>query len=84
MSRLTYGVYILHYYVIMVFLYNTDSNIRIDILEYSFFSMGLMVITLFISYIVGILFESPVINMIKFTKSEPKNSKKTPNKDESN
>jgi len=75
-SRLTYGVYILHYYVIIVFFYNSDSAIYMDLLEFSFYAIGLMIITLILSFIIGILYESPIINMLKYLKkNEQKNSK---------
>jgi len=73
MSRITYGVYILHFYVLMVFLYNSDNSFKLDMVDFSFYAIGLMAITLLISFIVGLLYESPVINMLKtFKKLERK------------
>ena len=73
MSRITYGVYILHFYVLMVFLFNSDNSFKLDMVDFSFYAIGLMAITLLISFIVGLLYESPVINMLKtFKKLERK------------
>jgi len=82
LSRLTYGDYILHYYIIMIFFYNSDSTIRINFIEFSFFAIGILVISLLASYVVGILFESPVINMLKSTKAESRDSGKISKKHE--
>jgi len=76
LSRLTYGVYILHYYVVLIYYYNSDSEIRFDIIIDSFLAIGLLIVTLILSYILGVLFESPVINMLKNLRgSTPRESK---------
>jgi len=77
MSRITYGVYILHYYVVMIFFYNSDTSFRLDLIEFSFYATGLMLLTLILSFVFGILFESPVINMLKVLRTNEKRERKS-------
>ena len=79
LSRITYGVYLLHYYVIIIFFVNTDSSYRLDFFGICLYVPGLIIITLIFSYVLGIFFESPVVNMLKiFKKGE--DSKKRMNR----
>ena len=80
LSRVTYGVYMLHYYVVMIFLFNSDTSFRMDFIEYSFYVMGTLFITFFISFVSSILFESPIVNMLKVFKNNEKADNNSPNK----
>ena len=54
----------------MTFAINSDSSFRIDFLLTSFIAMGIMAITIVVALVMSVLFESPVINMLKTTKSK--------------
>ena len=70
LGKLTYAIYIFHFYIIMTFAINSDSSFRIDFLLTSFIAMGIMAITIVVALVMSVLFESPVINMLKTTKSK--------------
>lgn len=65
LSRLTYGVYVLHIYIIVIFFYNSNTSYRMDFVEFSFISIGILFITLAISFMCVLLYESPIINLLK-------------------
>lgn len=69
LSKITYGVYILHFYVVMIFLLNSDTSYKLNFIEFSFYAMGIMAITIVLSFICGLLYESPVISMLKYLRS---------------
>ncbi len=77
MSRITYGVYILHFYILMIFLYSSDNSFKIDMIELSFYAIGLMLISLICSFILGLLYESPVINLLKYIRTNQRREGKT-------
>jgi peptidoglycan/LPS O-acetylase OafA/YrhL len=68
LGKLTYSIYIFHYYIIMTWGINSDSSFRIDFILVTFLAMGLLAITIVFAFFMSVLFESPVINMLKTTK----------------
>jgi peptidoglycan/LPS O-acetylase OafA/YrhL len=79
LGKITYGIYIIHIYLIRAFFYNSNMSFRFSILEYTFYAIGLFSISAILSFIFGIFYESPMISMLKSNKSEDKDNKK--NKD---
>lgn len=76
LSRVTYGIYILHYGIVMLFHYNRSSPTVMDFYDYTCFAIGLFLITSFFSFVVGIFYESPFINMLKGIRGSKESAKK--------
>ena len=64
-SRLSYGIYILHYFSLGIFFYGSVNLMYMDFFELSIITTAFIFITIFISYFMSILFESPLANLLK-------------------
>jgi peptidoglycan/LPS O-acetylase OafA/YrhL len=65
MGKLTFGVYVVHLYVISLLYTSTDSTNYFSTEYFIFISIGVFVISIILSLVMSLLFESPVIGLMK-------------------
>jgi peptidoglycan/LPS O-acetylase OafA/YrhL len=64
-SRVTYGIYLIHYYLLVLFFFSADSQFYLKFGNFVFLAIGFFNMSMIISFIVTILIESPIVNGIK-------------------
>jgi peptidoglycan/LPS O-acetylase OafA/YrhL len=64
-SRLTYGIYLFHIYVLLVVVLSSPSLLYLKFGDFVFLTTGYIIFSMLISYFFTILFESPVVHAIK-------------------
>jgi len=73
LCKLTYGIYLFHFYIILAFFfsYNTSSYLKYG--DYFFYSLGFFVFSMVVSFLSMLLFESPVVNTMRLCLGADKN-----------
>ena len=64
-SRGTYGIYMIHMYFIFLFVCSYGNFYYLKFLDYSVFIVGIFVFTWAVSFVIGLIIESPVIGLSK-------------------
>ena len=64
-SRSTYGIYMIHVYFMFMFFASYNNYYYITMVDYALLAMGIYFFTWLISFILGIILESPVIGISK-------------------
>ena len=64
-ARVSFGIYLFHYYLIILYYTSTATNIFFRFSDITFLSIGIFILTIPVSLFLGALFESPVINLTK-------------------
>jgi len=65
MSKLLYGVYLIHIYVMNIYLYSRDSVPYLSMLDNTYMGIGIFTVTCMISSVIIVLIESPIVNFMK-------------------
>jgi peptidoglycan/LPS O-acetylase OafA/YrhL len=74
-SRVTYGIYLIHYYILVYFFFSADSQFYLKFGNFVYLSIGFFNMSMTISLVVTILIESPIINGIKLLLEGDKHEK---------
>jgi len=69
-SKLLYGVYLFHYYIIQIYLLSLDSVPYLSVANITYIALGVGLVAIFVSLIITTLLESPVINAMKLLKDQ--------------
>ena len=64
-SRSTYGIYMIHVYFMFMFFASYNNYYYITMVDYALLAMGIYFFSWLISFIIGIVLESPVIGISK-------------------
>jgi peptidoglycan/LPS O-acetylase OafA/YrhL len=64
-SRITYGIYLLHMFIILLVLTSLSNLLYMSFLELSIIAAGVFTIAIFVSFFFSLLIESPIINLTK-------------------
>ncbi len=64
-SRITYGVYLIHMYILCYFYFSFDALTYVKMGDYFFVAVGVFTLTTATSFFMSLLLESPVVNAIK-------------------
>ena len=64
-SRGTYGIYMIHMYFIFLFVCSYGNFYYLKFLDYAVFIVGIFVFTWGVSFVIGLIIESPVIGLSK-------------------
>ena len=82
-GRSTYGIYLIHPYLIIFLLFEYESYYYLKITDLFILSFGIFILAWMLSFVLGIIIESPVIYLSKLLNSPEKKRKKN-NDDEEN
>jgi peptidoglycan/LPS O-acetylase OafA/YrhL len=66
LGRFTYGVYLIHYYILTVFVCQYDTIFYLHMSDLFFLAIGYFVFSTLASIVLTLTLESPVISMTKF------------------
>jgi len=64
-ARITYGIYLFHLNIIIIYVLSNATNIYFNFLETSFVGIGIFMLTIPFSLVTTALFESPFVNLLK-------------------
>lgn len=65
MGKLTFGIYIVHMYIVSILYQSFDMYTYFNFGLFLFYAIGFLVLASFVSLIVSLLFESPIIGIMK-------------------
>ena len=75
-SRSTYGIYMLHLYFISLFFSAYDNNYYVSLIDFVFLNLGIFIFSWIVSFVIGLIIESPLIGLSKKFLRNEKNDKK--------
>jgi peptidoglycan/LPS O-acetylase OafA/YrhL len=64
-SRMTYGAYLIHLYYMITIFFGTPGSYYLSFIEFIYLTCGFVTLSLFTSFILSLILESPVINLTK-------------------
>ena len=64
-SRNSFGIYVVHLYFLGIFIFSYSNNYYIRFLDIGILSIGIYFFSWIFSFIVGLIFESPVVALCK-------------------
>jgi peptidoglycan/LPS O-acetylase OafA/YrhL len=64
-SKITYGVYLIHYCLMSIVYFSYPSLVYFSYVEFTFLALGFFTISVFLSFMMSLIFEGPIINLTK-------------------
>jgi peptidoglycan/LPS O-acetylase OafA/YrhL len=67
-SKISYSIYLIHYSIVLFLMHHYIDSSRFSMLQFHFYSLAYLTITLFLSYLLFNYFEKPVTKLLRTKK----------------